>query len=139
MTPIAVETRRTHAIRTARSTRAVAPPELRELAMPYFDIDAFEAVVDPIAGVERRFIHTESMSLAVISFKAGTTVPRHAHPNEQISLVASGLFELAIGGDTRRLRPGGCGLIPENISHAARAVEDSVVIEIFSPKRENFG
>jgi quercetin dioxygenase-like cupin family protein len=107
--------------------------------MPYFDIDAFKAVVDPIAGVERRFIHTESITLAVISFKAGARVPRHAHPNEQLSLVASGLFELTIGEETQRLPPGGCGLIPENISHAARAVEDCVVIEVFSPKRENFG
>jgi len=95
--------------------------------------------LDPVSGFERQLVQAKTMTLAFIAAKAGQSVPRHAHANEQITLVLDGLFELTIDGETRRMAPGDIGVVEADAPHAGRALRDCVLVEVFSPVRRDFG
>jgi quercetin dioxygenase-like cupin family protein len=47
-------------------------------------------------------------------------------------------MEFEIDGVTHDLRPGDAWMIPGGVPHEARAIEKCVVIEAFSPPREDW-
>ena len=68
-----------------------------------------------------------------------TVTPVHSHPHEQITLVEHGPVEFTIDGQTRivadRRRPA----LPVALRHGATMLDEEVVlIDIFSPLREDF-
>ena len=66
---------------------------------------------------------------------AGTVSPIHDHPEEQFGYILEGSFEVTIGSETRLLKVGDCYFIPGGVPHQFRMLEDSVVVDIFSPRR----
>ncbi len=66
---------------------------------------------------------------------AGTLSPPHAHPEEQFGYLLSGSVEVTIGEEKELLQAGDCYFIPGGTPHQFRMLEDSVVIDIFSPRR----
>jgi quercetin dioxygenase-like cupin family protein len=68
----------------------------------------------------------------------GTTLPEHSHPHEQISYLVSGELELQVGDERHVLRPGDSLLLPGGVRHSALALQDVVVIDAFSPPREDY-
>jgi len=71
-------------------------------------------------------------------FQAGAEGPLHSHPHVQSSYVVSGLFDITIGGVTRRVGPGDGFLVEGGVEHAARCIEAGEVIEVFTPIRDDF-
>lgn len=69
------------------------------------------------------------------STAAGTVSPSHEHPEEQFGYVLKGSIEVTIDGETSTLKAGDCYFIPGNMPHHFRLIEDSEVIDIFSPPR----
>ncbi len=59
-------------------------------------------------------------------------------PHEQIAVMVSGKLRLAVGDEETVMGPGDMVLIPSNTPHEAEALEDTVVMDIFSPPREDF-
>lgn len=94
----------------------------------------------PIAegSVRKTLAWGERTLLSEVTFAPGGIVPTHAHPHEQIGYVVRGAIEFTIGERTVVLRAGDGYLIPGNVSHACRALEASVAIDIFSPVREEY-
>jgi len=88
--------------------------------------------------VERRVIHTENMTIARLSLKKGAVVPEHHHINEQVAFVVSGAIKFVIGGVTQELRSGQCVVIPPDVPHWVEVLEDTDVIDTFSPKRSDW-
>ncbi|HMR68066.1 MAG TPA: cupin domain-containing protein [Anaerolineae bacterium] len=88
-----------------------------------------------IAG---RIISGEKTMTVQFTLKKGGVVSEHAHPHEQIAHVISGRIEFTLGSETRILGPGDVVVIPPNMPHSARILEDTINIEIFSPPREDF-
>ena len=90
----------------------------------------------------RQFITGEQAMLARIDLKKGAGVPRHSHPNEQISWITEGalLFTLGEPGAERQVtvRAGEILVIPGNLPHAAEALEDTVDFDLFAPPREDW-
>ena len=80
----------------------------------------------------------ERTLLSEVTFARGGVVPVHAHPHEQIGYVVRGAIEFTIGDQVTILRAGDAYVIPGNIPHACRALEESVAIDIFSPVREEY-
>jgi quercetin dioxygenase-like cupin family protein len=80
----------------------------------------------------------ERTLLSEVTFTAGGIVPMHSHPHEQIGYVARGALEFTIADRVEVLRAGDAYVIPGNVPHACRALEDSVAIDIFSPVREEY-
>ena len=90
-------------------------------------------------GVKRRIkVDGEKMMLVEIRFEAGAAVPQHSHPHEQISYVASGRMAFTVSGEAVEVAVGESLHLPSNVPHAARALEASVVLDTFSPPREDF-
>lgn len=95
--------------------------------------------LEPAPGVRLRTVaHGQSTHMVEFQLKAGADVPRHSHPNEQIGYLVSGRLRLVIKGNEHVFEPGGSWCIPGDIVHEAQVLEDSVVIEVFSPPREDY-
>ena len=73
----------------------------------------------------------------VYEAQKGTRIPIHKHPQEQCGYLVSGKTRLTINDQVYNCNPGDSWCIPGNAKHANFAISDSVVIEIFSPVRED--
>ena len=88
--------------------------------------------------IERRFLSGESLTVAQFRLRQGCVVPRHSHPNEQISVVLEGVLEFEIGGKKLTLSAGDAVPIPPGVEHEARALTDVVGVDAFSPPRRDW-
>ncbi len=91
----------------------------------------------------RQFISGEKCMLARIVLLAGCEVPRHEHANEQISYILSGALEMTAynpDGSTsvNVVRAGEVLVLPPNVPHSARAIEDTVNLDLFAPPRQDW-
>ncbi|NLW56833.1 MAG: cupin domain-containing protein [Firmicutes bacterium] len=90
-------------------------------------------------GVERRVMASDgSLMLVEVSFKKGSVGEVHNHPHEQVSYVAKGSIELQIGEEKQVLKAGDSFYVAPDVPHAVVALEGTVLIDIFSPQREDF-
>ena len=93
----------------------------------------------PLDLLERRRIAGERMMLAQVLLQRGCHVPTHAHESEQLACVLSGRMRFGLGAEGTPERrevvvQGGEVLhLPSNVPHSADALEDSVVLDVFSP------
>jgi quercetin dioxygenase-like cupin family protein len=89
-------------------------------------------------GFMGHYAHGEHMSFGYVELKAGCVVPMHAHKNEQVTYILEGNLEMTIDGKEYSLLPGNYFIIPSFIMHSAFAKEDSKVMDVFSPVREEY-
>ena len=90
-------------------------------------------------GVQRKLLTFEDkVMMAKIKFTAGAIGAAHSHPHIQCSYVESGEFVLTIDGRSETLVAGDSFLVPSNKTHDAKAVTDGVLIDVFTPIREDF-
>ncbi len=88
--------------------------------------------------IRRTLAYGEREMLAETTLTKGTKVPEHKHPHEQITYVLSGKLELVIGGEPVTLTPGDSVLVPGDVLHSGIAHEDTVILDVFSPPREDY-
>ncbi|MCS7026306.1 MAG: cupin domain-containing protein [Bryobacteraceae bacterium] len=88
--------------------------------------------------VQRQVLHTQNMTMARLMLKKGAVVPEHQHINEQISTVLEGSLIFQIAGQEFLVQAGDSMVIPPNVPHSVSASEDSLVIDLFSPRREDW-
>jgi len=86
----------------------------------------------------KTLVHGERTLLGEFHLDAGSEVPVHSHPYEQTGYLVSGRMKFEVAGDRFDALPGCSWSIPVDVEHGARVVEDSVVIEVFSPVREDY-
>jgi len=92
-----------------------------------------------IPGLYRRTMATgERMMVVEIYIEKGTLIATHQHMHEQAGYVASGKVEFTIAGEKYILQPGDTYVIPGGVDHEALAHDDTVLVEVFSPPREEF-
>lgn len=82
--------------------------------------------------------HGTRTLLAEFRLEKGGIIPRHSHPHEQTGYLVSGALLFTIGDGTFSAGPGDCWCIDGGIEHQVVVIEDSVVIEVFSPVREEY-
>ncbi len=92
---------------------------------------------NPVPGANGRIVHSPTMTVAHWSFDAGTVLPEHSHPHEQVALVVEGTLALTVNGVTRNLNAGDAAIIPGNVPHEARAVTACRIVDTFNPVRED--
>ena len=83
-------------------------------------------------------LNGEAMTLAQITLAAGAAVPLHEHPNEQIATVLSGRLRFLVGDGEVEIGAGESVLIPGGVPHRVDALEDSVVLDAFAPRRDDW-
>lgn len=94
---------------------------------------------DTGAGVRRKIMaYTEAVMMVRVEFEAGGVGSLHQHYHVQITQVLSGVFEVEIAGEKRVLRAGDAFFVPANVLHGARCIEKGVLLDVFSPMREDF-
>jgi quercetin dioxygenase-like cupin family protein len=86
----------------------------------------------------RKFISTASITVAQFELKQGCFVPEHHHLNEQVTLILRGALKLGFGEREITLHAGQSLTIPPHAAHSAEALEDTQVIDIFSPPRDDW-
>ena len=90
-------------------------------------------------GMKRKIMaHDESLMLVRVEFEKGAVGTLHSHRHVQISHVESGLFEVVISGEKKQLRAGDVFYVPPHAIHGAVCLEPGVLIDVFSPMREDF-
>lgn len=76
--------------------------------------------------------------MARFTLAQGTSVPSHAHENEQVSYVVRGLLHFHVGGRDVMVRAGEVLVIPPNVPHGVDVIEDSEAIDMFTPVRQDW-
>lgn len=90
-------------------------------------------------GVKRKIMAWDDKLMVVkVQFEKNGIGPLHKHYHSQITHIESGVFEVEIGGEKKILSAGDAFYIPPNILHGAVCVEAGVLIDVFSPMREDF-
>ncbi|HJN39244.1 MAG TPA: cupin domain-containing protein [Chloroflexota bacterium] len=85
-------------------------------------------------GVTRKSIVVgENLQALQLVMRVGTESTRHRHGREQISYCLSGTIEVDIDGEITICRAGTMWHVPGGTWHGARAVENSLILETFSP------
>ena len=94
---------------------------------------------DSAPGIRRKELcFDDNIMLVRFQFETGAVGPEHKHPHKQCSVIESGVFDVTIAGKTERLRAGDSYLVAPNLLHGATSVEPGVIVDAFSPLREDF-
>lgn len=89
-------------------------------------------------SIGRRFITGDRVTIARFELKKGGVVPKHVHANEQVSCVLSGALRFDLDGREVIVRAGEVIQIPGDVEHAVDVLEDAVVMDVFSPIRQDW-
>ena len=93
---------------------------------------------EKLPGQKRKIIHMDNLTVMAIRVDKGTvTDAGHSHPHEQAAVVLSGKIKFFIADETRILGPGDGYLVKPNLKHHIEALEDTVLIDYFSPRRSD--
>ena len=97
------------------------------------------AMTVPEPGLRRQVMATsDKMMLVRHRMEAGWVGARHAHPHEQLIFVLAGAITLVAGDETNELRAGDSLMVPGKMEHKASASEESEVLDVFTPAREDY-
>lgn len=89
---------------------------------------------------KRRAVLCERPELMMVafSFPAGGIGAAHSHPHVQSSYVAQGQFDVTIADATQRVTQGGSFIVPPNAVHSVVSLEEGMLIDAFTPRRDDF-
>ena len=83
-------------------------------------------------------VHGEKTLMGEFRLAKGAKIPPHAHPHEQTGIMISGKLQFKVGNDLFEAEPGDSWCIPGGVEHTVEVLENSVVVEVFSPVREDY-
>jgi quercetin dioxygenase-like cupin family protein len=81
---------------------------------------------------------TDEAMLCEFFIERDAAIPEHSHHNDQVGYVVFGKLEITIGGETRVCIRGDSYAVPGGVLHSARALQDTLSIDIFSPPRRDY-
>ena len=90
-------------------------------------------------GVKRKIMgYDDKIMLVKVSFDEGGIGYKHEHYHSQVTYVESGTFEFSIGDETKTVKGGDTVYIPPHVLHGAVCTDAGILIDVFSPIREDF-
>ena len=72
------------------------------------------------------------------SLEAGSKMPAHQHPQEQIVHILSGRMKLIVDGTPYDMKPGDSFYLASNVLHGVETLEETRVVDTFSPPRDEY-
>lgn len=91
------------------------------------------------AGIERQMVVGENIMICRFRFEPFLVTPEHTHLHEQMTLVIQGKVKFFIEGEERIVSAGDVLHFPPHNRHGATMLDEEVIlIDIFSPIREDF-
>lgn len=107
------------------------------MQIAFFDWDQMEwEVVDALTS--RKVVHLDGVMLVLFRLVKGSDAPPHAHPHEQLATVLSGSIIAQIGEESKAIGPMGGYRVPSGVPHKVTVLEDALILDCFSPLREDF-
>ena len=93
----------------------------------------------PEPGLTRKVMaYNDKLFLAEHQMSKGWVGSVHSHPHEQIVYVVRGHLKVTCQGKTFEMRAGDSFVVRGGVEHGASALEDSLVIDVFTPCREDY-
>ena len=95
---------------------------------------------EQVNSLLRRQIHgyDDKIMLVVADFKKDGVGDLHNHYHSQVTYVQSGEFEMTIGDQVKTISAGDSYYIPPHVMHGCVCKKDGMLIDVFSPFREDF-
>lgn len=94
---------------------------------------------NPGPGIRRQIMGYDGQLMIVkVKFDKGAVGTQHEHFHSQATYVASGKFELTIGGEKKILSAGDGYYVAPDELHGCVCLEEGILIDTFSPHREDF-
>ncbi len=104
-----------------------------------FNKSSKEGYSKPLDGIERKtLVYGEKTLMSEFRLQKGSAVPLHNHPHEQAGYLVSGQVRFTVGSEEIICNPGDSWCITGDKEHGAEALQDSVLVEVFSPMREDY-
>jgi quercetin dioxygenase-like cupin family protein len=72
------------------------------------------------------------------TLEAGSRMPEHRHPQEQIVHVLSGRMKLIVEGKAHDMAAGDSFYLAGNVPHGVETMEETRVLDTFSPPRDEY-
>ena len=90
-------------------------------------------------GIRRRtHAHGRTMYQMMAQLDAGSHMPEHAHPQEQIVHILAGRMKLIVDGVAHELKTGDSFYLASNVPHGLETLEETRVLDTFSPPRDDY-
>lgn len=90
-------------------------------------------------GIKRRTITTgATMYQMLAELDAGSRLPEHHHPQEQIAHVLKGRMRLIVSGVPHELTAGQSFYLGSDVPHGLETIENTTVLDTFSPPRNDY-
>jgi quercetin dioxygenase-like cupin family protein len=119
------------------------------------EVDVSENIIDTISqcfilgnnvewekiseGIRRKILGFDNnLMMTLVEFKKNAKGSVHNHPHRQVTYIIQGSFEVQIEKQNKSLKSGDSFFVPPSIKHGVVALEDSLLVEVFSPSREDF-
>ena len=95
---------------------------------------------EPAPGLVIRTFFGDKMLISLVESPPHASPPPHSHPDhEQAGMVLQGEFEMRIGDETRRMKPGDAYVIPPGVEHALHGLDGwALTLDAFSPPRDEY-
>jgi len=90
-------------------------------------------------GVTRKILASGGTMMTVqFAFDKGAVGTPHTHPHEQVGYVLQGRFELTFDDEKTIIEAGDTYYVPSKTLHGVVALEDGILLDVFTPQREDF-
>ena len=90
-------------------------------------------------GLLRRILaHNQRLMLVEHHMEASWAGARHSHPHDQLVYIVSGRLRFSAGAEEFEVKAGDSFVIKGGVEHQAWALEPAVVLDVFTPYREDY-
>jgi len=90
-----------------------------------------------VGGIEMKIIHQEDdLVMTEMNIKKGVHFPRHVHQSDHSAYLVKGKIQVVADGIVSVFVAGDSWCIRKEIAHYTEALDDSVVLEVFSYEGE---
>lgn len=98
-----------------------------------------DAAVQSANGVTRRVLaYCDNLMCVENVFEQGAVGALHSHPHTQITYVVEGVFSFTIDGQTKIVCKGDTLLKENGVIHGCTCLQAGILLDIFTPMREDF-
>ena len=104
--------------------------------MPYVQPHPPVVVSDKVT--RRVIADSPELMVVEVAFDAGGVGEAHSHPHVQAVVVRAGRFRFQIGGEAVEVGVGDAFVIPSGVEHSCKCVEAGILMDTFTPRRDDF-
>jgi quercetin dioxygenase-like cupin family protein len=95
--------------------------------------------IEICTGIKRQTVASgETMYQMLAHLEAGSKMPEHQHPQEQLVYILSGRMKLIVKGTPHELAPGDSFYLASGVPHGVETIEETRVLDTFSPPRHEY-